>query len=82
MTKRSMNELKKKLRLPGHFSYPTKPVTMAVPVIFTPCTCNMAELLGDAIRQYVELTGIVPFDWEHISPLPQAYQSQMRNGGR
>jgi hypothetical protein len=94
MKKLSINALKSKLRLTGRdcsqhahldratvppkFSYPKKPVTMAVPVIFTKCNCTTAELLGDAIRQYIELTGIDPFDWEHISPVPEAYQSWMK----
>jgi hypothetical protein len=51
---------------------------MAVPVLFTKCNCTWVELLGVAIRQYTELAGIVPFDWEQISPVPEAYQSQMR----
>jgi hypothetical protein len=49
------------------FSYPKKPVTMAVPALFTKCCCTTVKLLGDAIRQYTKFTGIVPFDWERIS---------------
>jgi hypothetical protein len=64
--------------LPPKFSYPKKPITLAVPVMFTKCCCTPAQLLGDAIREYVELTGIVPFDWEQISPVPEAFQSAMR----
>ena len=64
--------------LPPKFSYPKKSITMAVPVLFTKCNCDWAELLGDAIRQYTELAGIVPFDWEQISPVPEAFQSAMR----
>ena len=93
MISRSINDLKKnRLRrddrcqhtrqgraaVPERFSYPKKPVTLSVPVIFTQCRCTTVELLGDAIRQYIELAGIVPFDWEQISPVPEAYQSQMR----
>ena len=93
MTKYSLSNLKKGARLRGRdrcqharpdraavpekFSYPRKPVTMGVPVIFRKCCCTTAELLGDAIRQYTEMTGIAPFDWEHISPAPEAYQWQM-----
>jgi hypothetical protein len=51
---------------------------MAVPVLFTKCNCTTVELLGDAIRQYTELAGIGPFDWEQISPVSEAFQSQMR----
>jgi hypothetical protein len=64
--------------VPPKFSYPKKPVTLSVPVMFTKCCCTTAELLADAIREYVELTEIVPFDWEQISPVPEAYQSHMR----
>jgi len=51
---------------------------MVVPVLFTKCNCSWAELLGDAIHQYTELAGIVPFDWEQISPVPEAFQSRMK----
>jgi hypothetical protein len=64
--------------VPPKFSYPKKPITLTVPVMFTKCCCTTAELLGDAIREYVELTGIVPFDWEQISPVPEAYQSLLK----
>ncbi len=93
MTKYALSNLKRAARLRGRdrcqharpdraavpekFSYPRKPVTMGVPVIFRKCCCTTAELLGDAIRQYTEMTGIAPFDWEHISPAPEAYQWQM-----
>jgi hypothetical protein len=63
--------------LPEKFSYPKKPVTMAVPGLFTKCRCTPTERLGGAIRNYTELTGIVPFDWEYVSPVPEAYQSRM-----
>jgi hypothetical protein len=46
--------------LPPKFSYRKKPITMAVPVLFTKCNCAWAELLGNAIRQYTELAGILP----------------------
>jgi hypothetical protein len=91
--KHLLNTLKTKVRLHGRnccqhargdrtavpekFSYPKRPITLTVPVIFTPCHCTTAELLGDAIHQYVGLAGIVPFDWEHIEPPPQGYQSLM-----
>jgi hypothetical protein len=64
--------------LPKTFSYPKKPVTMAVPVLFTKCCCTTVKLLGDAIRQYTKFTGIVPFDWERISPVPEGFQSRMK----
>jgi hypothetical protein len=67
-----------RVALPPKFSYRKKPFTLTVPVLFTKCCCTTAELLGDAIRQYIELTGIAPFDWEHISPVPEAYQSWMK----
>jgi hypothetical protein len=94
MTKRWLSGLSKKFRLRGHerceharldraavpekFSYPKKPNTLTVPVMFPKCRCTTAELLGDAIRQYVELTEIDPFDWERISPVPETFQSHMR----
>src|SRR5215470_17333813 len=94
MKNNSLSDLKKKLRLTGRdcsqhdrldratlppkFSYGKKPITMGVPVLFTKCNCTWAELLGDAIRQYTKLAGIVPFDWEQISPVPEAFQSGMR----
>jgi hypothetical protein len=97
MTVRSMSDRKMKRRLrnaagchepisdravlPEKFSYPKKPVTLAVPVIFSRCHCTIEELLGDAIRQYVELTGIVPFDWEPM-PVPPCFQSQMKPGDK
>jgi hypothetical protein len=96
MTVSSINDRKMKLRLRSHggchernsarpglpekFSYPKKPVTLAVPVIFSKCYCTTEELLGDAIRQYVELTRIVPFDWERMEPVPERYRSHMRRG--
>src|SRR5262245_29123028 len=64
--------------LPPKFLYRKKPITMVVPVLFAKCNCTLAELLGDAIRQYTELAGIVPFDWEQISPVPEAIQSRMK----
>jgi hypothetical protein len=98
MTVRSMSdrEMKRPLRnaagchesisdraaLPEKFSYPKKPVTLAVPVIFSKCHCTIEELLGDAIRQYVELTGINPFDWEHMQPVPLRFQSHMKPGDK
>jgi hypothetical protein len=91
MKKNSLRDRKKKLRLRGRnrcehggrdiaavpekFSYPKKPITLAVPGLFTKCRCTPAERLGGAIRQYTELTRIVPFDWEYFSPVPEAYQS-------
>jgi hypothetical protein len=51
-----------------------KPVTMTVPVLFPGCHRTTAELCGEIIRQGIELTGIVPFDWEHISPVPEVFQ--------
>jgi hypothetical protein len=51
---------------------------MAVPVLFTKCCRTTTKLLSDAIRQYTEFTGIVPFDWERISPVPEGFQSQMK----
>jgi hypothetical protein len=63
--------------VPEKFSYPKKPVTLHVPVIFTGGPIS-AECLGDAIRYHAEVAGIVPYDWEHISPVPEAYQFQMR----
>jgi hypothetical protein len=97
MSVRAMSDSKMKLQLCGHggsqegssdraalpekFSYPKKPVTLAVPVIFSRCHCTIEELLGDAIRQYIELTGIVPFDWEPM-PVPPCFQSQMKPGDR
>jgi hypothetical protein len=68
--------------LPDKFSYPKKPVTLAVPVIFSRCHCTIEELLGDAIRQYVELAGIVPFDWEQMDPVPLAFLPQMNPGDK
>jgi hypothetical protein len=38
----------------------------------------MEEQLANAIRDFTEVAGVVPFDWEHKSPVPEAYQSQMR----
>jgi hypothetical protein len=52
----------------------SKPVTMTVPVIFPGCHRTTAKLWGEIIRQGIELAGIVPFDWEHISPVPEAFQ--------
>ncbi len=63
--------------VPEKFLYHQKPVTLAVPGLFTKCRCTPAERLGGAIRNYTELTGIVPFDWEYVSPVPEAYQSRM-----
>jgi hypothetical protein len=92
MNKPSLSDRKSKLRLidcsqhdrldrsalPPKFSYPNKPITMTVPLFLTKCSSTWAELLGDAIRQYTELAGIVPFDWEEISPVPKGWQSGMR----
>ena len=94
MKKPSLRDRKSKLRLigrdcpqhdrldrtalPPKFSYGKKPITMAVPVLFTKCNCTWAELLGDAIHQYTELAGIPPFDWEQISPVPDGFQSLMK----
>jgi hypothetical protein len=83
MTKRSMNDLNTpqlrehdrcqharqgRAAVPEKFSYPKKPVTICVPVIYTPCRYTTEERLGDTIRYFSELAGFVPFDWEHISP--------------
>jgi hypothetical protein len=68
--------------VPPKFSYPKKPVTLAVPVIFTKCCCTTAQLLGDAIRQYVKLTGIVPYDWDRILPAPERFRVQMKPGDK
>src|SRR5262249_35669478 len=62
--------------VPEKFSYPKKSVTLAVPGLFPKCHCTREERLGGAIRQYTELAGIVPYDWEY-SPVPEAYQSRM-----
>jgi hypothetical protein len=64
--------------LPKKFSYGKKPITMAVPVLFSKCRCTTAKLLSDAIQQYTEFTGIVPFDWERISPVPEGFRSEMK----
>src|SRR5215469_8981527 len=74
----SIHILRNRAALPPKFSYGKKPITMGVPVLFTKCNCTGAELLGDAIRQYTELAGILPFDWEEISPVPDGFQSRMR----
>ena len=63
--------------VPEKFSYPKKSVTLAVPKLFTKCHCTPEERLGGAIHDYTELTGIPPFDWEYVSPVPEAYQSRM-----
>jgi hypothetical protein len=94
MNKPSLRDLKSKIRLigrdcsqhehldraalPPRFSHPKKPVTMAVSVLFSKCNSTWAERLAAAIRQYTELAGIVPFDWEDISPVPEAFKSEMR----
>jgi len=94
MTKRSLIDLKTEVRSRGHegsqhasgdiaevpeqFSYPKKPVTLAVPGLFTKCLCTPAERLGGAIRQYTELTGIIPFDWHDVSPVPEVYRPWMK----
>src|SRR5215468_2787061 len=74
----SVHNLRDRAALPRKFAYRKKPITMVVPVLFTKCNCSWAELLGDAIRQYTELAGIVPFNWEQISPVPEAFQSWMK----
>jgi hypothetical protein len=63
---------------PPKFSYGKKPITMAVSGLFTQCNCTPAERLAGAIHNYTELTGIVPFDWDYTSPVPEAYQSLMK----
>jgi hypothetical protein len=94
MTKHSLTDLKTEARLRGHagcqhagrdiaavpkrFSYRRKSVTLAVSGLFTKCHCTPTERLSGAIRNYTELTGIVPFDWEYVSPVPEAYQSRMQ----
>jgi hypothetical protein len=75
---RSQHVLRDIPSVPEKFSYGKKPVTLAVSGLFTECNCTPAGRLAGAIRNYTELTGIVPFDWEHISPVPEAYQSRMK----
>jgi hypothetical protein len=74
----SIHILRGRAALPPQFSYPKKPFTLIVPVLFDKCNCTWAELLGDAIHQYTELAGIPPFDWEQISPVPEEWQSRMK----
>ena len=74
----SIHNLRDRAALPPKFSYGKKPITMGVPVLFAKCNCTWAELLGDAIHQYTELAGILPFDWEQISPVPEEWQSRMK----
>jgi hypothetical protein len=64
--------------LPEKFSYPEKPITLHLPVMFTKSLGNTEEQLADAIGYFTTVAGIVPLDWEHKSPVPEAYQSQMR----
>jgi hypothetical protein len=64
--------------LPPKFSYGKKPITVAVSGLLTKCNCTPAERLAGAIGNYTGLTGIVPFNWEPISPVPEAYQSRMK----
>jgi hypothetical protein len=94
MKKNSLSDHKKELRLHGRnrcehggrdiaavpekFSYPKKPITLHVPVMFTKSLGSTEEQLADAIRHFTKVVEIVPFDWEHISPVPEACQSQMR----
>jgi hypothetical protein len=74
----SVHNLRDRAALPPKFSYEKKPITMVVPVFFTKCNCTWSELLGDAIHEYTELAGIPPYDWEHISPVPEKFQSRMK----
>jgi hypothetical protein len=64
--------------LPPNLSYPKGPITLAVPGLFKKCGCTPAERLGGAIRHYTEITGIGPFDFQNISPVPEPYQSRMK----
>jgi hypothetical protein len=59
------------------------PITLSVPIILTPShNRTTPELFDDAIRQYVELTGISPFEWEHIEPAPEGYWPLMKPGDK
>jgi hypothetical protein len=61
-------------------SPPEKLVTMTVPVILPAWHRPTAELWGEIIRESIELTGIVPFDWEYLSPVPESAIFQSETG--
>jgi hypothetical protein len=62
------------------FSDPKKPVTIAVPVVLPGRYRTTPELCGEIIRQCIELTGLIPFDWEHISQVPEVFQLETQPG--
>jgi hypothetical protein len=64
--------------LPEKFSQPERPITLHLPVMFTKSLGSIEEQLADAIHEVTKVVGIDPFDWEHISPVPETCQSQMR----
>jgi hypothetical protein len=64
--------------LPEKFSQPERPITLHLPVMFTGSLGSIEEQLADAIHDFTEVVGIEPFGWEHISPVPETCQSQMR----
>src|SRR5258707_54069 len=57
---------------------PKRPITLRFPVMFTKSYGNTEQQLSGAIRYFTEVAGIVPFNWEHKSSIPEAYQSNMR----
>jgi hypothetical protein len=65
--------------VPEKFSYPEKPITLHAPVIFTKSLGSTEEQLADAIRDFTEVAGTVPYDWKHISQVPEPHQSKLKS---
>ena len=98
MKKSSLSDSKAEIRLHGckrcedvhgdgavlseKFLHSKKPVTLAVPLIFPDSLDPTPEFLGALIREYIGLTGIVPFDWGYVWPVPERYQSTTESGGK
>jgi hypothetical protein len=51
-------------RAPERFSYPKRPITLAVNVPVAKLTSKQA--VADIVRQYTEIAGAVPFDWDYM----------------